>query len=349
MTLVSFGRTALMAAIAGAAITGLAACSGGGTNPPAPDPVALVKTAQVAKGDVATTQAVYGNVLQNADTQVTLSAPVEAIVDRIAAPVGSPVSRGSLVISLRPSPATKADMARLASEAQSAQQAYERALRLRDDGLASDADVEIARTAAAGAKASRAAIADEANGLSLRAPSPGFVQSIASNPGDLVSAGTVIATITRNGNLRARLGVAPDMIARLSRGGGVKLAIAGSARTVVVPIAAVDPSVDPQTRLSSVYINVPASLGLAAGQPLHGAITLEQAGGALVVPYAALLDDGGQPYVFVIEKGAAHRVDVTTGAANSDKVAISGGVRAGQQVVVAGGTALEDGMKVRTK
>jgi membrane fusion protein (multidrug efflux system) len=70
---------------------------------------------------------------------------------------------------------------------------------------------------------------------------------------------------------------------------------------------------------------------------------------ALTIPYAALLDDGGQPYVYVVAGGIAHRHDVTTGATSGDRIAITKGVSAGDQIVTQGGTALEDGMKVRTK
>ena len=326
----------------------LAACSGGKTSAPEPTPVALVKTAVANTGGVAATKAVYGSILQNADTQFTLAAPVEAIVDRIAAPVGSPVSRGTVVVKLAASPATRADIARLAAEARSADLAFDRARRLRSDGLVSDAEVESARAAAQGAQASRRAITSQSGALTLRSPGSGFVQSIGSNPGDLVTAGATIATISRNGDLRARLGIDPALVSRISRGPGVRLATPG-AQQVTVPIVSIDPSVDPQTRLASIYVRVPAGTRAGAGQALRGEITLEQSSRAVVIPYAALLDDGGQPFVFVVEKGIARRKDVTLGAANGDRVAVSEGVGAGQHVVIAGGTALEDGMKVRVK
>lgn len=333
-----------------AAATVLAACSNGQTGgPPAPAPVAVVKVATAQSGGVAASQAVYGAVLQNADTQFTLSAPVEAIVSRIVAPVGTAVNRGSLVIALSPSPTTRAALAKLSADARSAQQAYERARRLRADGLVSDAEVESARAFAQGAQASLGAISSQSGALSLRSPDAGFVQAIATNPGDLVSPGAMIATISRRGDLRARFGIDPGLVARISRGAGVRLETFGTAPPVTVPIVSIDPSLDPQTRLASIYVTVPAGLGTGGGQPLRGAVTLEQTGSAVVIPYSALLDDGGQPFVFVVARGVARRKDVTLGASSRDTVAVTRGVAAGEQVVVAGGTALEDGVKVRTK
>jgi len=327
----------------------LAGCSGSNTTATAPDPTALVSLARAESGAVASSHTIYGAVEQNADTQFTLAAPIEAVVSRIVAPAGTPVGRGQLVVALSASPSTRAEIARLSAEARSAQQAYERALRLRTDGLVSDAEVESARTAAQGAQASRAALAAQSAQLALRAPGPGYILAISSNPGDLVSPGTAIATISRTGDLRARFGIDPALLPRLSRGSGVRLEPAGGSRALALPIRSIDPSVDPQTRLASIYVTVPAAYRSGPGQPLKGEVTLEQSGNAVVVPYPALLDDGGQPYVFIVSKGVAHRKDVTVGASDGKAVAITGGIAAGEQVVVQGGTALEDGMKVRMK
>ena len=73
------------------------------------------------------------------------------------------------------------------------------------------------------------------------------------------------------------------------------------------------------------------------------------AASGLTIPYAALLDDGGQPFVYVAKDGVAHRHDVETGPATGDRIAIIKGISVNDQVVTQGGTALEDGMKVRTK
>jgi membrane fusion protein (multidrug efflux system) len=69
----------------------------------------------------------------------------------------------------------------------------------------------------------------------------------------------------------------------------------------------------------------------------------------VTIPYEAILDDGGQPYVYVVANGIAHRHDVVTGPSSGTRITIIKGVSAGDIVVVQGGTAVEDGMKVRTK
>ncbi len=82
---------------------------------------------------------------------------------------------------------------------------------------------------------------------------------------------------------------------------------------------------------------------------MTGELALPGSGNAPTVPYAALLDEGGQAYLFVISGGIAHRRDVIAGPSDGRRVAILNGLRPGEAVVVEGGTALEDGMRVRTR
>jgi len=47
--------------------------------------------------------------------------------------------------------------------------------------------------------------------------------------------------------------------------------------------------------------------------------------------------------------GTAHRRDVKIGADGADRIEISDGLKAGEQVIVDGAAALDDGMAVRLK
>jgi len=313
-------------------------------------PVALVSLAQAQQGVIAETVTVYGAVEPGAMGKHVLAAPTEATVVAIDAPVGTQVHAGQVVMRLAPSPTAKLDYAKAASDATTAQAAYARAQRLRADGLASDADVETARSAAQSASATRASLGARNGALALRAPAAGFVDSIASSPGDLVAAGTAVASIAGSGNLRARFGVDPALAAKVGK--GAVLRVTGpNGVPFSATVQSVDPVVDPTTKLAAIFANVPAGAGIGANSALNARLTLggNTSGAALTVPYAALLDDAGQPYVYVVAGGIAHRRDVAIGPVSGDRVAILKGVKPGDQVVVQGGTALEDGMKVRTK
>jgi len=328
----------------------LAACSGGkGSEEPAAEPIALVKLAKAEPAQVQSTTRLYGAAEAGAGGTAILSAPEEAVVATIAAPAGSAVSRGQVVVRLLPSPTARLDLAKAASDARAAQQAYARAQRLRADGLMSNAEVETARAAAQSAAATRASLAARTSALDLRAPFAGHVQTIAAGLGSVVAGGTAVATLNAAGDLRARFGLDPILARQIPRGASISIAPSGGGPGFTATILSIDPTVDAQTRLASLFVRIPAAAPVGAGQPLTGDLSLATRGSAPTIPYAALLDDAGQAYVFVASGGTAHRREVTTGASDGHRVEIISGLRPGEAVVIEGGTALADGMKVRTK
>lgn len=325
----------------------LAACSGGASDEGAkPETTATVKTAPAILGATADTLTAYGIAEAGPGSERAMTVQAEAVVARILAPTGTAVRAGQVVAILTPSPTARLDAVKAASDAASAQAAYARARRLRADGLVSDADVETARAAAETANATRASLAQRGATLTLRAPASGTVQNLSAKPGDVIAAGTTVATIGATGELRARFGVDPAVAMRIHPGQPLRLAAVNGASTIETTVSGVDPQIDPATRQASVFARVPAGQGIGPGEPLRGAIQAGGSAGGITIPYVALLDDGGQSYVFVVKAGVAHKRDVSPGSSAGDRIAILKGLAPGEQVVTEGGTALEDGMKV---
>lgn len=311
--------------------------------------VALVKTAKVVRGDIDEKITLYGAVENGSVGQFTLASPVEAVVSAIDIPVGNQVSRGQVIVRLSPSPTSRLDYANAVAGASAADAAYARARRLRGDGLVSDADVETTRTTKQSADALRASLASRGAMLVLKAPVSGTVEIVGASTGALVAAGAPIVTIVKDGDLRARFGIDPALARRIPDASSIDVTAAGSAASFTVPVISVDNVVDPQTKLASVYVRIPGNSELGSGESLTGRILLRRIGGGIAIPYAALLDDGGQPFVYVIEKGQAKRRDIAVGPKMGDRISVSSGLKTGELVAIDGVTALEDGMKVRTK
>jgi RND family efflux transporter MFP subunit len=327
----------------------LAGCPGPSEDGQVAEPVALVSVGQAEPGTVAETVRLYGAVESGAAGRYVLSAPLDASVTAIDAPPGAAVRRGQVVLRLAASPASALELAKASADAQAASESYARARRLRADGLVGDAEVESARAAATDAEAARSSLAGRTTALVLRSPADGYVETLPATPGDLVTAGSVIATIAALGDLRARFGVDPSIARRARVGASLKILPAGGLKPFEVPIVSVSPVVDPQTRLASIFASIPAATGIGVGESLAAEVAIASATDVLTIPYAAVLDDGGQPYVFVVRDGVAHRQDVVTGATSDERIAILGGLESGDQVVTEGGTALDDGMQVRLK
>ena len=338
---------------AAVAMFGLAALSGcssqTGSDTAANAPAALVKTATAVVGPVETKLRLYGVADGGTAANRDLSPLAEAILVRIDAPVGTRVSRGAIIARLRPSAASSLDLSRAGSDAAAAASQYARMRRLRADGLASDADVESARLAAGSARALTSSLSMRQSSLVLRAPFAGIVSSVNASPGDTIAAGSVIATLVPVAATRAKFGIDPEE-ARLVRPGSTLSVLDASGNVrFAVPIQSVDPGVDPVTRLAAVYVMLPRGATIGSGEALIGEVSILRSDALPTIPYSAILSDAGQPYTFVVRGGVAKRVNLVLGATSKDSAAVVSGVKAGDAVVTDGGTALDDGVKVRFK
>ena len=327
----------------------VAACSPSTSKEAEANPAALVVVTRAELGSIPRTITVFGAADAGASAASDLVAPVEATLVSVAAPVGSRVAAGQVVARLNPSPGVRLDISKAAAEARSTSDAYARARRLRADGLNSDAEVEAARAAAASASATLSSLTRRAREMTLVAPASGTVTSLGASPGAMVQPGSVVATVTAGAGLRGRFGVDPATARAIGPGAYVRVAPASGGPPFSVRITSVDPVVDPQTRLASLYVTLPPQARIGAGEPLRGEIVAGGGGEGVVVPYSALLDDGGQPFVYVVQKGVARRRNVAVGASDAKRASITSGVAAGEIIVTQGGTALEDGIKVRTR
>lgn len=331
-------------------ILSLAACgSKSASQTQAPAPSALVRTATAVVQPVETTLRLYGAADAGTASSRALTALSESILLSVDRPVGSRVRPGDVVARLKPSPVSELDLARARSDAAAAASQLARMRRLRTDGLASDADVETARLAAEGSRATVQSLALRQASLVLRSPIDGFVSTVNASPGDALASGMSVATIVPSSARRARFGIDPEEARLIRPGSQLRIVAANGDARYGVTVRSVDPGVDPTTRLAAVYADLPLGAGIGAGEPLIGLLALQTSTNFPTIPYEAILSDAGQPYTFIVRKGVARRVNLVVGAASKERAAIESGITAGDVVVTQGGTALEDGVKVRLK
>lgn len=326
----------------------LAACGGSSSDEEAAaDPVAAVRTGLAVAGTSVQSADVFGVVEAAPGSERSLATQAEGTLTRILAPTGTLVQAGQVVAVLSPSQNSTLDLLKARSDAANASAALARALRLRKDGLVSDADVETARAAAQVASATLSTTGQRNGTLVLRAPVGGIVQNLTAKPGDLIPAGTAVASIGNQKDLRAKFSVDPAQATRINPGQHIAITVGTSDTKLETTVSGVDRQPDPTTRQASVYARIPASSGVGVGVSLHASLATGPATSGVTIPYSALLDDGGKSFVFVVANGVAHEVAVLPGNSVGDRIAIVKGLKAGDRVVTEGGTAIEDGMKVR--
>jgi membrane fusion protein, multidrug efflux system len=112
-------------------------------------------------------------------------------------------------------------------------------------------------------------------------------------------------------------------------------------------IDSVDPVLNADTRAATVRAILPnGDRRLKPGMLLT--VTIEAAAReSPAVPELAIVGEGEQSFVFVVEKDAARRVPVRTGIRQNGMVEILSGIQPGQRVITEGVVKVTDGQKIR--
>ncbi|HBK46462.1 MAG TPA: efflux RND transporter periplasmic adaptor subunit, partial [Xanthomonadaceae bacterium] len=179
----------------------------------------------------------------------------------------------------------------------------------------------------------------------LRAPADGVISKRLVQPGQVVSAGSELLRLIRDGRLEWRAELPEEQLAEVSVGDVVELAHAG--QPVRGRVRAVSPGVDTETRTGTVYADLPAPAALKPGIYVEGRIVTGD-GQGLMVPSASIVQRDGHAYVFTMKDAqTVQRRRVRTGQVVQGKVEVVEGLQEGERVVVDGAGFLGDGDRVR--
>jgi RND family efflux transporter MFP subunit len=186
----------------------------------------------------------------------------------------------------------------------------------------------------------------------LRAPDDGVISARAVQPGQIVSSGTDLLRLIREGRLEWRAELTEADLTRVRVGTPVELT-SPSGERIKGQVRAVSPSVDPETRTGMLYADLPAPGDLRSGMFAQGQILLGTAL-ANVLPRESVIFRDGYPYVFVARNGAdggatfnVEQRRITVGGQRGEFTEVQSGLKADERVVVRGAGFLSDGDLVR--
>lgn len=227
--------------------------------------------------------------------------------------------------------------------------------------------VESATAGVASAQATLRLHQSQLADTSVRAPFDGVIQTIGTAPspvaglnanlavGDAVTLGQTLFTIAGSGPMVIRAQVDEQDISGVRI--GERATITGEdfpGHTLVGTVSRIAPVVVQQTAGANAAKNVETTIALSQRYPFLRAgmscdvdIITGKAARALVVPLAAVFDDGGKHYVYVVRGGAAHKTQVHKGLASDTDVVILSGLRDGDAVVTSDLKTLHDGARVQ--
>jgi RND family efflux transporter MFP subunit len=189
--------------------------------------------------------------------------------------------------------------------------------------------------------AARERLADTA----VRSPISGVISSRNVEPQAMLLPNVAPFTIVNADTVRVVVNVTETIVNRIEPGQQVSVHIrAASASPYIGEVALVSPAADPATAAFSVEITIDNGDGLLKpGMFAEAYFIWERAVNTIVIPRGSVLLEDGEPAVYIAEDGRAVRRAVTTGIDTGDKIEITGGLAAGEMLIVTGQTFVRNG------
>ncbi len=180
------------------------------------------------------------------------------------------------------------------------------------------------------------------------APFDGQVVREATQIGEYLPRGGAVAHLVDLSSVFVRVNV-PERYLRFAVEGQKVKVLVPATKTAQFEglVASIAGEGDAGARTFPVRVEVQNSGELKAGMSARVELRTGEPQKALVIPKDALLQQGDQEFVLVVKNGAAERRLVKTGEASGDRIAVTSGLEAGEQVIVKGNERIQPGMPVR--
>lgn len=265
---------------------------------------------------------------------------------------GQPLARLDTTLVAAQGAAAEASVAEALAQKVRAEDAWRRAESIKDSGALSKEQLAQreaeARATAARLAASQAQLNEwraRFQGGYVRAPQGGLVIERPAQLGTLVDGQTLFRIAGDN---------ALEVAAEVAEADMLALKIGQIARFKLMDGSSVDArlrrppaAIDSRTRTGTALFDLPRDPRLRSGMFLRGQADLpptEQ----LAVAHSAVIYDGAQSYVFVVdEKNIARKTMIEVGDRDGDMVAVRAGINAGTRIAIGGAAFLQDGDVVR--
>ena len=340
----------------------LPGCNRGSADPAAGPPAVPVKVQPVQDQPIGDSSEYVATIKSR--HSATLMSDVEGWIFEIRVHSGQLVHKGDTLMEIDPrrqqATVSNYDSQRRAKEANLAwaKAQYDRTQALADSGVMSKQDLDQAKSAydaaAADVKALDAQIEQSKVQLkyySVFAPTDGIVGDIPVHVGDRVTNTTPLTTIDERSGLEVYISVPSEHASEIRMGAPVELVDQSGKVLLRTNVYFISAQVESGTQ--SVLVKAPADQAADVLRNLQEvrARILWSTHQGITVPVVAVSRVSGQFFAFVAEqengKLVARQRPLQLGEIVGNNYAVLGGLKPGEQVVIAGGQNLADGMAVR--
>lgn len=278
-----------------------------------------------------------------ANEQTVITSPVTERIERLAFSDGAIVRRGAVIAQLSRGEES-ADLRAVEARSREASRKLERLTALQKRGFATNAAVDEQTALRDGARADANAIRSRISDRVIRAPFDGVLSLRTISPGTVVSSGSPIATISDISSIKLDFTVPENFLTSIEQGQVIEARAAAYPDQIFYgTIDYIDPLVDPLSRSLTVRaVLTNQSRQLRPGMLMTIRIASEVRQG-LAIPETALLAQGDQNFVFLVDgDGIARRTLVEAGLRSKGMVEIRSGLTIGSKIVADGTVKVRD-------
>lgn len=318
-------------------------------------PPPTVATAPAGESDWTTSLTAVGSL--TAVRGVDIASEVTGRIVEIPFESGAAVAAGDVLVRLDDATERAQLLAAEATRDLAAIQAR-RTRELREGDTVAQSELDAAEARLREAEAQVAVASDALGRRVIRAPFAGSLGIRRVDLGQILQPGTPIVTLQDTSLLFADFTLPQKDLATVAVGQPVSVVVDGYAAPFRGEITAVNPLVDPATRNVAIRSGVPNPDGaLRPGMFVRVAVELPGSERFVTLPATSIISAPYGSTVYVVEElvnpetqerfTGARQQPVTVVRARGDQVAIAGGVKPGETVVVSGGSKLRPNSPVR--
>ena len=307
-------------------------------------PAVPVEVSRVAKRPISASYSGTANLEAPAEAQVV--AKTSGVVLQVLAEEGDQVRAGQTLARIDPDRA-RLEVERTGAAVRKLQSNFERAQELVASKLVSAESVEQIRFDLEAARASHDLARLELSYTNIVAPFDGVVAQRMVKTGNLVALNAPAFRVVDTSRLEAVLNVPEREVATLRTGMPLRMLVDAIPGTVFEGrVDRTSPVVDAGSGTFRVVAAFDGGTALRPGMFGRIEVVYDQRKDALTMPRNALLENEGEPAVFVVRENKAVRVPVQLGYINGELAEVRGGLSEGDDVVTAGKVAIRDGSEV---
>lgn len=309
----------------------------------------LVSLTPLTAGSMPVKITTYGRVVPAQKARRTLSAPVAAEVRDVEVRTGQTVTKGESLVTLVPSPQTRADYKQAQLALKVAKHLLARSRQLFASHLETAAQLAQDEKTEADARARLDALTEEgANGPNtLKAPFNAIVMKIDVSSGSFVSQGSSVVELARPEGLVFRTGLVPALAMEVKMGDEAKITPFSGSGDYQGKVILRGSVVGTDNGLVPIDVSLPDS-ALLTGEMGQVEINTGLKSGYIVPHSALLLNPSGQTYIVQSVHMVAKIVLVKVLSSEHGKDLVEGKVVAGAPVVTTGNYQLDNGTGMHT-